>query len=147
MAEPARDLIANNPVQQEQVIAHIIAGRSVREIVEITGLPPDRLRRWMHHDEAFAAMFDEVAAEVRQNIRRELMSDLTAEIGAMIPDALDALRRGLASKTGYLNAASQVFRLAGVGMGPAKATGPSADALIRKHAGADAASDRPAAGD
>lgn len=147
MSDAARDLIANNPVQQEQVIAHIIAGRSVREIVEITGLPPDRLRRWMNHDEAFAARFEEVSEEVRGAIRHQLMTDVTTEIAELVPDAVEALKRGLKSNNGYLNAASQVFRLAGVGQtkGPGE-TGPDIEALLRKHGAADAGSG-PSAGD
>lgn len=129
-----KELFENSPVQMAEVIAHLLQGRGVAEIAELTGVPKGRITRWYRESERFKEMLDEISTEAVDRIRSEVVRESADRLVELVPSAIDALAGGLEAEKASERtaAAAHILRFAGLGAkkGPEK-VGPSPEDLIR----------------
>ena len=147
-AQSVRELSENSKVQMAEVVAGLIAGHNLRTIVETTGVPASRVRRWVSdEDPEFMELLREVEETVLEHLKDEMVGQVAEAIDRLTPKAIAALEGALDEGTvsQRTTAAAHVLRFAGYGR-VAREGSPKVpvEDMIR---GGTAAGPDPAAGD
>lgn len=112
------DLTQNSRVQMAEVVAGLVAGRKLRDISETTGVPADRIRRWVQDEhDGFMELLAEVEEAVVEHLKDELVAEVAQAIDRLTPKAIAVLEKSMeeGSISQRTTAAAHVLRFAGYG--------------------------------
>lgn len=117
MSQPAKELYENSPVQMAEVIAGLLAGRTISDVSETTGVPKGRITRWYRESEQFQAMLTETTDDIVKMVRAEVVSETSERLTELLPGAIDALEAAMThgKMSERVTAAAHVMRFAGLG--------------------------------
>lgn len=118
-----RELSENSRVQMQAVVNGILAGRSLREIVETTGVPRSRVNRWLStEDPVFMELLGDSEAQILERLQEELVTEVAASVDRLTAKAIEKLDEAMEAvdKDGKpasraVTAAAHVMRFAGFG--------------------------------
>lgn len=118
MPDSVRELSENSRVQMAEVIAGLINGQPLNVIVETTGVPANRIRRWVtDENDDFFDLLRDVEDSVILHLRDEMVSEVAAAIDRLTPKAVASLEKAIDTGTTsqQVTAAAHVLRFAGYG--------------------------------
>jgi len=121
----------------QEVIAGLLAGRSVSDVAETAGVNRNTITRWYKESERFREMLEATEADLVSQIRAEMVSETADRLASLLPAAIDVLESVLDPENGAkpsdrMAAAAHVMRFSGLGARkePPKAV-PAVEGLLK----------------
>lgn len=106
--------------EQQLVLEGLVSGKSIKELAQSAGVGRTTIYRWMKHDPAFRAAYNQWHEQMMENGRSRLLM--------LVDTAADSLRKAL--EAGDSKAALELLR--GMGVLKARAVGPTDAEEIRR---------------